>query len=116
MTHYLYFNIETGEVQSSSNELIKNANYIEIDSTLHSKFSSGELNFLKYLVVPSLEKEGEYELTEKNKNLLEFDVDKSIHQLVKVNTNTATHTTISLDLGQKVASQAVLFAKSAPNT
>lgn len=82
--HYLYFDVETGEIQSSSNELKSDANYIEINSELHAMFAKAERKFSDYLIVPSADETEKYALTEKHKTALEFDVDKSIHQFPKV--------------------------------
>jgi hypothetical protein len=80
---YVFFNIETGEINRVSNELNNDLNYIEIDKELYVQFSNGEKNFTEYRVIPTPKDATAYELIEKKTSMFDFDVDRSIHMLQK---------------------------------
>jgi hypothetical protein len=81
---YAYFDIETGEIDRVSNELTSDLNYLEIDRELYVQFATGEKNFINYRVIPSPKDHTAFEIIEKTVSSIEFDVDKSIHELEKV--------------------------------
>lgn len=83
---YVFFDVATGDIQRVSNELNDDFNYIEIDKDLYVQFSTGEKNFTAYRVVPTCVDKGSFELIERDSLLMDFDVDKSIHQIKKQNT------------------------------
>ena len=83
MNFYIYFNAETGEIHKVSNEAIENENYKIIDKDLYVQFIRGEKDYTNFLIVPNAKIKGEYDLIEKTKNTVEFDVDKSIHRFEK---------------------------------
>jgi len=84
---YVFFDIASGDIQRVSNELNDDLNYIEIDKELYVQFSTGEKNFNSYRVIPVPTDKGSFELIEKQTSLIEFDVDKSIHEIQKENTS-----------------------------
>jgi len=88
MNFYLYFDVETGDILSCSNELRTDQNYITIEREMYLQFANADLNISHYMVVPSIEEGETYTLKERHRSSLEFDVDKSIHKFVKVKQNT----------------------------
>jgi len=80
MNFYIYFNAETGEISRVSNEAPENENYKIIEKELYVQFIRGEKDYANFLVVPNAKLKGEYDLIEKTKNAVEFDVEKSIHR------------------------------------
>ena len=82
MNFFLYFNPETGEIHKVSNEQLENENYKIIERGLYVQFIRGEKDYTNFLVVPNAKIKGEYDLIEKTKNAVEFDIDKSIHRFV----------------------------------
>ena len=83
---YINFNAETGDIKKFTNQFDDSSPSIEIDRDAYVKFIKGELSGRDYAVRPATTGEFKYELVTKHKNLLEFDVDKSIHNIQKSDT------------------------------
>jgi hypothetical protein len=83
---YLNFKELTGEIWKVTNELDMSTPYIEVDRTTMIEFSEEHKKMRDYIIVPSSDKKAKYEIKFKHKDLSEFDVDTSIHQLPKVAT------------------------------
>lgn len=83
---YINFKEDTGEIWKLTNELDISTPYVEIDRQTMLDFASGEKKMDDYIVVPSSDKTLKYEIKFKHKDLSEFDVDKSIHHMLKVKT------------------------------
>lgn len=83
---HFYFNFreETGEIWKLTNECDNSTPYVEVDKNTYSEFASEKKQMNQYVVVPSGDKDLKYEIVPKMKDLLTFDVDKSIHQIKKV--------------------------------
>tara|TARA_B110000503_G_scaffold142949_1_gene241779 strand:- start:9500 stop:10084 length:585 start_codon:yes stop_codon:yes gene_type:complete len=81
---YLNFKELTGEIWKITNELDISTPYIEVDKTTMVEFAEEHKKMRDYIVVPSSDKTAKYEIKFKHKDLSEFDVDSSIHQLSKV--------------------------------
>ena len=73
------FDIETGIIDKISNQIPDDMHYVEIDKDLYVQFVTDQLDYNSYLAVPNPKIKGKFDLIEKNKNTVEFDVDKSIH-------------------------------------
>jgi hypothetical protein len=84
MSFYINFKEETGNIWKLTNEKDTSTPYIEIEVDLYRQFAKEEKLLDDYIVVPSGKEELKYELSPKNKDLLSFDVDLSIHQWPKV--------------------------------
>lgn len=82
---YVYFDISTGEINRVSNELQDDLHYVEIDKELYIQFSNGDRNFNEYRVIPTPKDASKFELIEKTTTSIEFDVDRSIHEIQKQN-------------------------------
>ena len=85
-TFYISFDTATGEIKKVTNRLDDEYPVIEIDKETHADFIIGRKSAFDYLVLPSGEDDKTYKLTEKHKDLLDFDVDKSVHNIKKVDT------------------------------
>jgi hypothetical protein len=83
---YLNFKELTGEIWKITNELDISTPYIEIDRTTMVEFAEEHKKMKDYVIVPSSDKKAKYEIKFKHRDLTEFDVDSSIHQLPKVAT------------------------------
>lgn len=81
---YLNFKEDTGEIWKVTNELDVSSPYIEVDKSTMIDFAEERKKMRDYIVVPSSDEKVRYEIKFKHKDLSEFDVDKSIHQLPKV--------------------------------
>lgn len=79
--YYLNFR-ENGTIWKAGNVLDESSPYMEIDKSLLYDFAECRKSFEDYIVVPS-ETDSMFELKFKHSSLEDFDVDKSIHQLVK---------------------------------
>lgn len=83
---YINFNAETGDIKKFTNQFDDSSPSIEVDKETYVKFIKGELSGRDYAVRPGTSGEFKYELVAKHKDLLEFDVDKSIHNIQKSDT------------------------------
>lgn len=79
---YVYYD-ESGNVLSVTNELYTDKNSIEIDKDLYIQFVSGKKNLQEFVVLEGLGT-GFNSLVKKDK-LDNFSVEKSIHEIEKVN-------------------------------
>lgn len=84
MIFYINFDASTGEIKKITNRKDDAFPYIEIDKETHADFVLARKSAFDYLVLPSGDDEKTYKLTEKHKDLLDFDVDKSVHNIKKV--------------------------------
>lgn len=82
---YINFNSETGAIKKFTNQFDDSTPSIEIDRETYVKFIKGELLGRDYAVRPSTTGDFKYELVTRHTDLLEFDVDKSIHHITKAN-------------------------------
>lgn len=82
---YINFREETGEIWKITNELDISTPYIEIDRQTMVDFVKEKKKMTDYMVIPSSNENLKYEIKFKHKDLTEFDIDKSIHHLPKVN-------------------------------
>lgn len=104
---YINFKEDTGEIWKLTNELDISTPYVEIDRQTMLDFADGRKRMDDYIVVPSSDKDLKYEIKFKHKDLSEFDVDKSIHHLPKVEkyeTNNAFVITQNLSQGTWIIS------------
>jgi hypothetical protein len=88
MKWYFNFKEPGGEIWKITNELDESTPYIEVDPVLYSEFATQKKMMQDYVIVPTGKQELQYELQLKHQDLLTFDVDKSIHQIQKVNSVT----------------------------
>jgi hypothetical protein len=84
MTFYINFDSDSGQIFKFTNEVDKSSLYIETDKETYIDFVNGKKNVDDYLILPTSSKDQVYELVSKHRGLLNFDVDKSVHQLQKV--------------------------------
>lgn len=82
---YLNFKEDNGEIWKVTNELDLSSPYIEIDRDTMLDFAEERKKMNDYIIIPSSDANLKYEIKFKHKDLTEFDVDKSIHHLPKVN-------------------------------
>lgn len=85
MSFYINFDTETGTILKFTNEIDNTSLYIETDKDTYVDFVTNKKNVDDYLILPSSSQNQVYELVAKHRDLLNFDVDKSIHQLTKTN-------------------------------
>lgn len=83
---YLNFREATGEIWKVTNELDISTPYIEVDRQTMKDFAEQRKKMADYVIVPSSDENLKYEIKFKHKDLLQFDVDKSVHHLPKVET------------------------------
>lgn len=81
---YINFKEATGEIWKVTNELDVSTPYIEVDRQTMKDFAEQHKKMSDYVVVPSSDENLKYEIKFKHRDLLEFDVDKSVHHLPKV--------------------------------
>lgn len=81
---YINFKEATGEIWKVTNELDVSTPYIEVDRQTMKDFAEQHKKMTDYVVVPSSDENLKYEIKFKHRDLLEFDVDKSVHHLPKV--------------------------------
>jgi hypothetical protein len=81
---YVYFDIKTGDILKVSNELDNSLHYLEVNKQTYKEFINQEKNYLNYRVIPVPKDHTKFEIIEKTVSSVEFDVDKSIHELEKV--------------------------------
>lgn len=86
MKFYFNFAESTGEIWKITNEVDESSPYIEVDMETYKEFSLEQKMMKDYVIVPSGNDDLKYEIKLKHKDLLTFDVDKSIHQISKVST------------------------------
>lgn len=99
---YVNFREDTGIIWKVTNELDISTPYLEIDKETMLDFSEDRKRMDDYIVIPSSDKNLKYEIKFKHKDLSEFDVDKSVHHLPKVDkieTNNAFVITQNLKKG-----------------
>lgn len=94
MEHKFYINFreDTGEIWKVTNEIDLSTPYLEINQQVMKDFAEERKKMDDYVVIPSSDESLKYEIKFKHKDLTEFDVDKSVHHLSKVesyNTNNA---------------------------
>lgn len=96
---YLNFKEVTGEIWKVTNELDVSTPYIEVDRQTMKDFAEQRKKMSDYVIVPSSDENLKYEIKFKHKDLSDFDVDKSVHHLPKVETyNTNNAFVIKQDL------------------
>lgn len=83
---YLNFKEATGEIWKVTNELDVSTPYVEVDRQTMKDFAEQRKRMSDYIIVPSSDENLKYEIKFKHKDLLQFDVDKSVHHLPKVET------------------------------
>lgn len=81
---YINFKEVTGDIWKVTNELDISTPYIEIDRQTMKDFAEERKKMDDYIVIPSSDKNLKYEIKFKHRDLSDFDVDKSIHHLPKV--------------------------------
>jgi hypothetical protein len=86
MNFYFNFREDTGEIWKLTNELDESTPYIEVDMQTYREFAEETKKLEDYMIVPSGNEDLKYEIKFKHKDLLSFDVDKSVHQIQKVST------------------------------
>jgi|TARA_A200000113_G_C8811489_1_gene337374 hypothetical protein len=97
---YINFDQKTGTIKSFTN-VEPDSSFIEVDSDTYKDFIDGKKLMQDYIVIPST-KDKVFELVGKNKDLMEFDVDQSIHKLVDKKPNSKNYVEIVQDIKQKV--------------
>lgn len=85
MKWYFNFKEPGGEIWKITNELDSSTPYIEVEAELYKEFATEQKRMQDYIIVPTGKQDLKYELQLKHQDLLTFDVDKSIHQIQKVN-------------------------------
>jgi hypothetical protein len=91
MNWYFNFKDPGGEIWKITNELDESTPYIEVESELYKEFATEQKRMQDYIVIPTGKEDLKYELQLKHQDLLTFDVDKSVHQIQKVNSVDTTN-------------------------
>ena len=99
---YVYFNRNDGSILKVTNELSQvstDYGYFEIDQEIYTRFISGKIPLAQCIVAPGKVK-GEFELIEKHLGI-DFDIEKSIHELVKIKSKLIKHNIFYIIQNQK---------------